>query len=83
MMGLTEIQILLLRQLVERPLVCLGRLPQFCMDMAAEGYVNVTQTGPSNISIEITERGCVALTDADRSATVIPLERLRATKDNE
>jgi hypothetical protein len=61
----------------------LGRVPQFCMDLEAEGYAQITPAGPSNISIEITERGRKALADADQSANVVPLERLSAANDSE
>jgi hypothetical protein len=71
--GLTEIQILLLRQLTERPLSRLGRIPQFCLELEAEGYVKVTPVGASNIAIEITDRGRKAIADVDRPAAVIPL----------
>jgi hypothetical protein len=53
------------------------------MDLEAEGYAQITPAGPSNISIEITERGRKALADADQSANVVPLERLSAANDSE
>jgi hypothetical protein len=61
----------------------LGRVPQFCKDLEAEGYVQITPAGPSNISIEITQRGRKAIADVDRSANVVPLERLSAANDSE
>jgi hypothetical protein len=83
MTALTDIQILLFRQLSETLLALLGRVRQFFMDLEAEGYVQITPAGRSNISIEITERGRKALADGGQSANVVALERFSAAHDSQ
>ena len=61
MIDLTEMQVLLLRQIVDKPLTRLGRIPRFCQDLHADGYVRLLAGGGSLISVEITDRGRHAL----------------------
>jgi hypothetical protein len=76
MPGLTEIQILLLRQLFEKPLLRAGRVPEFCLELEADGYVEITPTNASDLSIEITDDGRKALSDAEQFAgRAIPARR--------
>jgi hypothetical protein len=66
----TKIQVLLLRKLTERPMSRTGRVPSFCTELEAEGYVRITSTSVSDLSIVITDSGRKALSDAERFANV-------------
>jgi hypothetical protein len=68
MPTLTEIQTMLLRQLFEKPLLRAGRVPEFCLELEADGYVEITPTNESDLSIEITDDGRKALSDAEQFA---------------
>jgi hypothetical protein len=67
---LTKIQVLLLRKLTERPMSRTGRVPSFCTEMEAQGYVKITPTSVSDLSIVITDNGRKALSDAEQFANV-------------
>jgi hypothetical protein len=66
--SLTKIQILLLRQLTEKPMSRSGRVPGFCIELEAQGYVKITPFNVTDLSVEITDEGRKALSDAKQSA---------------
>jgi hypothetical protein len=79
MAKLTDIQILLMRQLMTRPLSRAARVPEFCSDLEAEGYVKMT-AARDDLLVEITDQGRRALTDAERDIAT-PIEQFGVAKE--
>lgn len=64
MISLTDIHVLLLRQLSEKPLSRGARVPDFCQDLEAESYVEMT-ADRRDLVVKITAKGKRALADAE------------------
>jgi hypothetical protein len=80
--ALTEIQMLLLQQLRDKPLRRIVSVPQFCLDLEADGYVEITAPGQPGVSVEITKKGHEALSSLGTSADIIRLDKVNANEDD-
>jgi hypothetical protein len=74
-MALSELQTYLLRQLFDKPLRRIGRIPPFCLDLEAQSYARISSARPADFSVEIMDKGRGALSNLGMLADIIRLDK--------